>query len=59
MEEMELCIVQYRRLLQLLEEDAAGAALGLRGDLLTAYTSVLEKEEETLRNALRSFQSII
>lgn len=52
----EECVSRYRRLLNLLENDAEEIAQGLQGELLTAYRSVLEKEKDRLTDALRDME---
>ena len=55
----EECLSQYRKLLQLLEQDSEEIALGLQGELQDAYRAILIRERDTLMSALRSIQSII
>lgn len=55
----EECLSQYRKLLQLLDQDSEEIALGLQGELLDAYRAILIRERDTLMSALRSIQSII
>jgi len=54
--EVEVCAFQYRKLIQLLEEDFNDIALGLQGELLEAYRAILVLEKDALSNALKSIQ---
>ena len=56
MYEKEVCVSQYRKLLQLLEEDSGEIVLGLQGELLDAYRAILTREKDVLSNALKSIQ---
>ena len=57
MYEKEVCESQYRKLLQLLEEDSDEIAQGLQGELLDAYRAILIREKDTLSSALKSIQN--
>ena len=55
----ELAVSKYRRLLQLLDEDAREMSQCIQGEILDAYLRILEQEKEILQNALRAMQENI
>ena len=56
MEQIYYCVTKYRKLLQLLEEDAQGISHYLQGDILEEYLRILEMEKSTISSAANTLK---
>ncbi len=53
MQEYEVCMHRYRRLIELLEDDYREIVQALGGDVLNVYRDILEREKEVLENGYK------
>lgn len=53
------CYYQYRRLFELLEKDSEEIKASLKGDVQEAYEKILQKEKDSVNNALSSLKNIL
>lgn len=54
--EAQECAYRYRKLLELLEEDATEISQSLQGELLEEYRELLSRETDFLSQALKKIQ---
>ena len=58
MEQYELCMHRYKRLIELLEDDYCEISRALDGDMLESYRAILKREKEILEQEYKSIYSL-
>lgn len=58
METINDCLVHYRKLLNLLDEDFSEIKEGLQGDLLDAYRAIVRQEIAEINNEMSSLKRV-
>lgn len=53
MYEIEESMVHYRKLMELMEEDFAGIARCIQGELLEEYRETIKREMDILKNTIK------
>lgn len=58
MSTIENCLMHYKKLLNLLEEDLSDAKEGFQGDLLDAYRAIVKQEMAEVSNEMNSLKRV-